>query len=377
MTRTVALLVTSLLVPSIAHAASGWGVPVNLGPNVNSPGDEYGVTVAADGVTIYFDSDGLPGLGGKDLYTSTFDGSVWDTALNLGFDVNTTQREYAPAISPDGQTLMFTSEGWNIHMATGGAGAWGARVPIPGAVNTADQEWAPRFVDDTTIMFTGYERTGGFGAEAHDLFTSTLSLGQWMTPVLFDISTLGDEYAGFIAAGGDSAFLVRNGDIWMSRFQGGVWQPPLPIPGLVNTDEFYETSPALSPDGLRLYFTSERSDGQGGYDIWYSDWSDDIVAVDEPVAARFGLSHARPNPFNPRTTITFDLDSDHDRVVMSIYDVAGRRLRTLFDGPAPAGATDVVWDGRDDAGRALPSGTYLYRLHTDGESRTRKMSLVR
>ena len=60
-----------------------------------------------------------------------------------------------------------------------------------------------------------------------------------------------------------------------------------------------------------------------------------------------------------------------------VYDVGGRRLRLLAMGDLAAGRHSVVWDGRDEAGRSLPSGIYLYRL-SSGEGRiTRKMLLVK
>jgi hypothetical protein len=375
MSRSVPILALTLLVlPALAHGAQGWNHPVNLGPNVNSSDDEYGVSVAPDGVTLYFDSDRRTGFGGKDLYTSTFDGVAWSAAANLGASVNTALREYTPAISPDGQTLVFTSEGFNVHQVTGGAGAWASRAPLPGALNSAVQEWAARFASATTLFLTRYPGSSG----GHDVVQSTFSSGSWGAPISLTLNTAADHYAPFVATGGDSMLLVVDGDIHISYFNGLIWTPSVPVQGVVNTEEFYETSPVLSPDGLRMYFTSERTDGQGGYDIWYSDWTDDIVAVETPpVVVGFRLEPARPNPFNPRTTLAFELESAEARVRLAIYDVSGRRLRTLLEGAMPAGRSEIVWDGRDEAGNDLASGTYLYRLETAGESQTRKLSLLR
>jgi flagellar hook assembly protein FlgD len=72
-----------------------------------------------------------------------------------------------------------------------------------------------------------------------------------------------------------------------------------------------------------------------------------------------------PNPFNPRTTIAFDLPQP-GRARLQIFDVRGRRLRGLVDGVLPAGTHRVVWDGRLDNGLPAASGTYLYRLDLDG-----------
>ncbi len=83
-----------------------------------------------------------------------------------------------------------------------------------------------------------------------------------------------------------------------------------------------------------------------------------------------------PNPFNPRTTIRFDLARD-TTVHLLIYDVRGRRIATLLDGPQPAGAHSAIWNGVDSTGRQVASGVYFYRFQADGVDQTRSMTLVR
>lgn len=78
-----------------------------------------------------------------------------------------------------------------------------------------------------------------------------------------------------------------------------------------------------------------------------------------PLPATLALA-AHPNPFNPRTELVFTLPvAGHLQV--EIFDLAGRRLVALAAGAMPAGAQRLAWDGRDDAGRTLPSGVYLAR----------------
>ena len=89
------------------------------------------------------------------------------------------------------------------------------------------------------------------------------------------------------------------------------------------------------------------------------------------------LEYAFPNPFNPTTKIVFSLTED-ERVNLRIYDVSGRLVRVLHDtAQKAAGSHEATWDGRDDRGRSLPSGTYLYRLEVGGFSDTKRMELVR
>jgi hypothetical protein len=94
--------------------------------------------------------------------------------------------------------------------------------------------------------------------------------------------------------------------------------------------------------------------------------------------AGFELHPNTPNPFNPRTTIQFDAAAAGARVQLRIYDSGGRRVRTLLDEVVAAGAREVAWDGRDDAGRRLASGVYYYQLEADNGFRdTRAMVLVK
>jgi len=83
-----------------------------------------------------------------------------------------------------------------------------------------------------------------------------------------------------------------------------------------------------------------------------------------------------PNPFNPKTTLTYSLAVDTD-VELSVHDVQGRLLRTLVDGVQPAGERAVVWDGRDEGGRALPSGVYFARLRAGELIQGGKLILVK
>lgn len=88
------------------------------------------------------------------------------------------------------------------------------------------------------------------------------------------------------------------------------------------------------------------------------------------------LEQNRPNPFNPRTEISFTISRPAD-VRLYIHDAAGRRIAQLRPGHLAAGRHAVTWNGRDDRGRAQPSGVYSCRLEASGEQRTMKMTLLR
>ncbi len=93
-----------------------------------------------------------------------------------------------------------------------------------------------------------------------------------------------------------------------------------------------------------------------------------------PTALSLGRNH--PNPFNPRTTIRFALPAA-GRARLSVYDVTGRRVRTLVDSELSAGDHEVVFDGADARGRSLASGVYFYELDVVGKVLTGKMILLR
>ena len=90
----------------------------------------------------------------------------------------------------------------------------------------------------------------------------------------------------------------------------------------------------------------------------------------------FALEQNYPNPFNSGTAITFDLPY-RETVDLTVYTIFGQKVATLVQGPRVAGYHQVFWDGRDEAGAALASGLYLYRLQVGDQLKTRKMLLLR
>lgn len=99
---------------------------------------------------------------------------------------------------------------------------------------------------------------------------------------------------------------------------------------------------------------------------------------------RYALYAAYPNPFNPTTTIAFDLPQ-RSFVEMKIYDISGRKVQTVISQNLEAGSHQAVWDGRDQAGNQVASGVYLYRIRAVPSASTQqqefravnKMLLVR
>lgn len=163
----------------------------------------------------------------------------------------------------------------------------------------------------------------------------------------------------------------------------------------------YDTSNPANPVLLDTHDTSasvgENYDGCFGVYpfadngvIYASDWDNGLFlfAVEgwggpptgvgddprRPAAARLAGNY--PNPFNPTTTIAWDLDQPL-QVRLSVYDARGRLVRTLVDGGAAAGRHRTAWDGTDRAGTAVASGVYFARLEVNGRSDARRMVLLK
>ncbi len=93
-------------------------------------------------------------------------------------------------------------------------------------------------------------------------------------------------------------------------------------------------------------------------------------------ASQLALSDPVPNPFNPETALKYSLDRGGD-VELVVFDVAGRRVRTLVAEPQAAGPHAATWHGVDDRGRTVPAGVYFARLRTGTGLRTTKLMLLK
>jgi hypothetical protein len=157
---------------------------------------------------------------------------------------------------------------------------------------------------------------------------------------------------------------------------------------------YRSTDPNFTPGpGNLVYATSANSwndlGGSGGdyYQVTVVDFagneSDPATAqtatgVDGSSAPMaYALGGAVPNPFNPSTAITYNVPGGGGPVEIAVYDVTGRRVRTLVSGTTPPGTHRTQWDGRDDRGTRVSSGVYFYRMTAGSFHDTRKMVLLK
>ncbi|MBN2169921.1 MAG: choice-of-anchor D domain-containing protein, partial [Candidatus Krumholzibacteriota bacterium] len=131
-----------------------------------------------------------------------------------------------------------------------------------------------------------------------------------------------------------------------------------------------DASPRLAAGGRFTYTLQGRVAG-GDWELLRSQQLDVAPA---PRPTRLAAPH--PNPFNPSVTIPFSLSAPQ-LLRLAVFDVAGRLVRTLHDGPATAGDGSLIWDGRDDAGRPAGTGVYFVRMQAAGFAASRKLVLLR
>ena len=148
----------------------------------------------------------------------------------------------------------------------------------------------------------------------------------------------------------------------------------MPAPGNAN----HGTSWSLAvPHGVYYWSVQAVDAAFAGSPFATEEVVDTTTDVTPAIPTRFALHAPTPNPFNPRTAIHFDLP-EPARIVLRIYDLSGRRVRTLHDGERlPRGHHQAVWDGRNGERRMMAAGAYICRLEAGGNTAMRKMTLLK
>jgi len=147
------------------------------------------------------------------------------------------------------------------------------------------------------------------------------------------------------------------------------------IPGTaVQADSFDAVGVVCQYDGSSPYW--------GGYQIMPR-FKGDIpkatgVGIDDTdlLPKTFALHQNYPNPFNPITTIKFDLPKDC-HVKIQIFNILGQKVKTLIDDRQEAGYKAINWNGLNDAGNQVASGTYIYMIKAADFNKTKRMTLIK
>lgn len=156
-----------------------WGRPFDLSPPINTPGWEAQPSISADGRTLFFVSNRKGGYGGYDIWKSTLTDKGWGEPENLGPNINTAYNEQSPFIHPDDSTLYFSSDGWpglggrDLFVSRlGKDGKWQKPVNMGYPINTSGDENGLTLTAEGTHAFFSSNNLDGFGG--YDIYTFEL-----------------------------------------------------------------------------------------------------------------------------------------------------------------------------------------------------------
>jgi len=146
------------------------------------------------------------------------------------------------------------------------------------------------------------------------------------------------------------------------------WITPI---GTIGFEEFIYNIVEWDFNTFRAEYRSEN--GETHHEIIVAMSS---LKLDEILPDKISMNQNFPNPFNPSTTISVELDKGTSGTLV-IYNVNGQVVKILHNGFISPGLTSFQWDGNDQAGLSVSGGTYIYRLLIDGYTQSQKMVLLK
>jgi outer membrane protein OmpA-like peptidoglycan-associated protein/tetratricopeptide (TPR) repeat protein len=264
--------------------------PVNLGDSINTRFDEYINAITADEESLYFTrkvprSEKNPALQGyeEDFYISTAHDSIWSKARNLGPPVNTPGNEGALNISPDGKYLFFAGcdrpDGFgscDIYWAKRSGNSWLEPENLGEVVNSPSWDSQPSFSSDGKTLYFASKRSGGKGSS--DIWKTELrSDGSWSEPVNLgdSINTPYEEMSPFIHPDGQTLYFASRGhpgmggyDLFYSRKkEDGSWSKAKNLGYPINT-QADEMVVIVNAKGDKAFISSDKLGGKGREDIY-------------------------------------------------------------------------------------------------------------
>jgi len=289
--------------------------PINLSSSVNSRFEEYLPTITADEqtliVTVRAPKDTTKEMAAdnqlyEDFYESKFENGTWKKRTNIGPPINSYGNEGAQSISPDGQMLFFTScaevtgdyadgrkglGSCDIFYSIKIGNKWSKPRNIGAPINSKYWESQPCISPDGTTLYFVSNRTGGKGKE--DIYYSKLTNdGTWGTPVNLgdSINTNGSDISPFIHPDNETFYFSSDGQIgfgkkdifFCKRKSDGTFSSPKNIGYPINTWG-EESAIIVSANGKHAYYDSERKEGLGMTDIY----SFDLYEAARPLAVTF------------------------------------------------------------------------------------------
>ena len=214
-----------------------WGIPLNIGPPINTSADDGSICISDSGLELYFSSNRAGGNGDWDLWVATraTTDAPWSEPVNLGSTVNSGYTELCPSLSSDGLSLYFSDGPLTFRPDGVGDGdlwvatrasicdPWGPPENLGPKVNSSVNDFSPNISSDgLTLFFQSRRGTGG----PADIWVTTRA-------------TTEDE-----------------------------WGAPVSLGSQINSAQS-DCNPSISADGTTLYFSSSKRDGgQGGWDLF-------------------------------------------------------------------------------------------------------------
>ncbi|MFC2086133.1 T9SS type A sorting domain-containing protein [Bacteroidota bacterium] len=179
--------------------------------------------------------------------------------------------------------------------------------------------------------------------------------------------------------------LLNIGNIRYGILEDGVWnittiyRQPLPTRFFIATEMYgmcllisQETN-SISVIGQELVITQEN---QYSCNLLSFSLGNINNIIKDPPFEKFELNQNYPNPFHQNTKIEFTLNKS-TKIIIKFYDSNGRNIKTLLNESMHTGSHEIIWDGKDDLNRNVPSGIYFYQLVTDSFSETKKLILIK
>ena len=164
------------------------------------------------------------------------------------------------------------------------------------------------------------------------------------------------DYNGMMA-GGVSGLVVISGDHYNSDLYNRITLPEGAAGSMPPNDP-------LSQEEINLIAD------------WINEGANNLAINDYFLPQRFTLEQNYPNPFNPNTTILYNLSSD-ELISFEIFNLNGKKVRTLVNEYQNSGPKKVIWNADDNQGRQVPAGIYLYSIIAGNVKQTKKMLLVK
>jgi outer membrane protein OmpA-like peptidoglycan-associated protein len=264
----------------------------NIGAPINTKYTEYGPVISADEKLLVYTSlkPGTPAASGAKapefediLITSKLDNN-WTTPKSIGINppvVNNIRSNIGSVgLSPDGQKLLVymgtTANTGDIYLSTLQGDKWQAPAKMGKEVNSNSQESSASLTPDEKVMYFASNRPGGIGGM--DIYkVEKQPSGEWGAPINLGptINTPYDEEAPFIHPDKKTLYFSSDGhnsmggdDIFKAIYDKGRWSAPVNMGVPINTP-YNDSYFALSADGKKGYFSSDRPGGSGGQDIYF------------------------------------------------------------------------------------------------------------